>query len=66
MDLDTDTLGLFVTTAEMLIISAGGRALGLAPAVSSAKLAKLEQNLCSELLHHRTRKVALSVEGGDF
>ncbi len=50
----------------MLNISAAGRALGMAPAVSSAKLAKLEQSLGSELLHRTTRKVSLSVEGADF
>ena len=33
---------------------------------SSAKLAKLEQSLGSELLHRTTRKVSLSVEGADF
>lgn len=50
----------------MLNISAAGRALGMAPAVSSTKLAKLEQSLDSELLHRTTRKVSLSVEGADF
>ena len=50
----------------MLNISAAGRALGMAPAVSSAKLAKLEQNLGSDLLHRTTRKVSLSLEGADF
>ncbi|WP_170429098.1 LysR family transcriptional regulator [Ruegeria arenilitoris] len=66
MGLDTEALRLFVRAAEMLNISAAGRALGMAPAVSSAKLAKLEQNLGSELLHRTTRKVSLSVEGADF
>ncbi len=66
MGLDTDALRLFVAAAEMLNISAAGRALGMAPAVSSAKLAKLEHGLGSELLHRTTRKVSLSVEGADF
>ncbi len=66
MGLDTDALRLFVRAAEMLNISAAGRGLGMAPAVSSAKLAKLEQSLGSELLHRTTRKVSLSVEGADF
>lgn len=66
MGLDTDALRLFVRAADMLNISAAGRAMGMAPAVSSAKLAKLEQNLGSELLHRTTRKVSLSVEGADF
>ncbi|MBO9448308.1 LysR family transcriptional regulator [Ruegeria sp. R14_0] len=66
MGLDTDALRLFVRAAELLNISAAGRGLGMAPAVSSAKLAKLEQTLGSELLHRTTRKVSLSVEGADF
>ena len=66
MGLETDALRLFVMAAEKLNISAAGRALGMAPAVSSAKLAKLEQNLGSELLHRTTRKVSLSLEGADF
>ncbi|WP_170467755.1 LysR family transcriptional regulator [Ruegeria arenilitoris] len=66
MGLDTDALRLFVSAAKLLNISAAGRALGMAPAVSSAKLAKLEQNLGSELLHRTTRKVSLSLEGADF
>lgn len=66
MGIDTDALRLFVKAAEMLNISAAGRGLGMAPAVSSAKLAKLEQGLGSDLLHRTTRKVSLSVEGVDF
>lgn len=66
MGFDTDTLRLFIRAAEMLNISAAGRALGMAPAVSSAKLAKLEKALGAELLHRTTRKVSLSTEGADF
>lgn len=66
MGLDTDALRLFVKAADLLNISAAGRALEMAPAVSSAKLAKLERFLGSELLHRTTRKVSLSVEGADF
>lgn len=66
MTLNTDGLRLFVLAADMLNISAAGRRLGMAPAVSSAKLAKLEQTLGAELLHRTTRKVSLSVEGADF
>ena len=40
--MDTDNLRLFVMAAERLNISDAGRALGLAPAVASARLAKLE------------------------
>ena len=64
--MDTDALRLFVLAAEQLNISAAGRALGLGPAVASAKLAKLEASLNTELLHRSTRKVSLSVDGADF
>ncbi|MEM7524208.1 MAG: LysR family transcriptional regulator [Pseudomonadota bacterium] len=64
--MDIDGLRLFVRAAEMLNISAAGRSLGMAPAVASAKLAKLERELGAELLRRSTRKVALSVDGGEF
>ena len=64
--MDTDNLRLFVMAAERLNISAAGRELGLAPAVASARLAKLEQELGTELLRRTTRKVSLSLEGSDF
>lgn len=64
--MDTDALRLFVLAADKLNISAAGRALGLAPAVSSAKLAKLEQLVGADLLHRSTRKVSLSLEGAGF
>lgn len=64
--MDTEALRLFVLAAEKLNISAAGRDLGLAPAVSSARLAKLEQTVGADLLHRSTRKVALSLEGAEF
>lgn len=64
--MDTDSLRLFILAAEKLNISAAGRVLGLAPAVASARLAKLEQALGAELLHRTTRKVSLSLEGAEF
>ncbi|OBY25155.1 LysR family transcriptional regulator [Leisingera sp. JC1] len=64
--MDTDALRLFVLAAEQLNISAAGRRLGLAPAVASARLAKLETELGVELLKRTTRKVSLSLEGSDF
>ncbi len=63
--MDADHLRLFVMAAERLNISAAGRELGLAPAVASARLAKLE-TLRVELLRRTTRKVSLSLEGADF
>lgn len=50
----------------MLNISAAGRQLGLAPAVASARLAKLEKQLGADLLHRSTRQVSLSLEGEEF
>ncbi|MDB6176064.1 LysR substrate-binding domain-containing protein [Paracoccus sp. Z330] len=64
--MDTDALRLFVLAAEKLNISAAGRALGLAPAVAGARLAKLENAVGADLLHRSTRKVSLSLEGAEF
>ncbi len=66
MGLDTDALRLFVRAAEMLNISAAGRVLGMAPAVASSRIAKLERFVGAELLHRSTRKVSMSLEGQDF
>lgn len=64
--MDTDSLRLFVLAADKLNISAAGRELGMAPAVASARLAKLEHALGADLLHRSTRKVSLSLEGAEF
>ena len=64
--MDTQSLRLFVLASDMLNISAAGRCLGMAPAVASARLAKLENRLGAELLHRSTRKVSVSLEGQDF
>ncbi|MEM8957673.1 MAG: LysR substrate-binding domain-containing protein [Pseudomonadota bacterium] len=64
--MDTNALRLFVLAAEMLNISAAGRRLGLAPAVASARLAKLQHQVGADLLHRSTRKVSLSLEGAEF
>jgi len=63
---DTQSLRLFVRAAEKRNISAAGHELGMAPAVASNRLAKLEHHLGADLLHRSTRKVALSVEGAQF
>jgi len=63
---DTQSLRLFVLACETLNISAAGRRLGMAPAVASARLAKLEHTVGTDLLHRSTRKVALSLEGEAF
>jgi len=64
--MDIEAVRLFVMAADLLNISAAGRQLGLAPAVSSARLAKLEHDLGADLLHRTTRKVSLSLEGEEF
>ena len=64
--MDTDAIRLFVKSADLLNISAAGRQLGIAPAVASARLAKLEQQVGADLLHRSTRKVSLSLEGAEF
>lgn len=64
--MDTQSLRLFVIASEMLNISAAGRKLGMAPAVASTRIAKLERLLEAELLHRSTRKISLSSEGQDF
>lgn len=64
--MDIDGLRLFVRAARKLNISAAGRDLGLAPAVASARLAKLEREVGAQLLHRSTRKVAISIEGEEF
>jgi len=64
--MDTEALRLFVMAADRLNISAAGRELGLAPAVASGRLARLEAELGVELLHRTTRKVSLSLEGAEF
>lgn len=64
--MDLDSVRLFVLAADKLNISAAGRELGMAPAVASARLAKLETTLGADLLHRSTRKVVLSVEGSEF
>jgi DNA-binding transcriptional LysR family regulator len=64
--MDTESVRLFVLCAEKLNISAAGRDLDMAPAVASARLAKLEKMLGADLLRRSTRKVSLSLEGTDF
>lgn len=64
--MDTQSLRLFVLASELLNISGAGRQLGMAPAVASSKLAKLEHSVGADLMHRSTRKVSLSAEGEDF
>ncbi|WP_425405007.1 LysR family transcriptional regulator [Hwanghaeella sp.] len=66
MGLDIESIRLFVLAADLLNISAAGRQLGMAPAVASTRLARLENQLGADLLHRSTRKVSLSLEGAEF
>jgi len=59
-------LKLFIRLASTRNISAAGEELGLSPAVASAHINKLEQELKVRLLHRTTRKVALTEEGHAF
>lgn len=61
-----DHLKLFVRIASTLNISWAGEDLGLSPAVASAHINKLEQDLGVRLLHRTTRQVSLSEEGKIF
>lgn len=64
--MDTESIRLFVHAADRLNISAAGRHLDIAPAVASARLAKLEKQIGADLLHRSTRKVSLTQEGEEF
>ena len=60
MDPDYD---LFVTVVDAGGLSAGGRRLGISPAMVSKRLARLEQRLGTRLIHRSTRKMALTPQG---
>lgn len=57
---------LFVSIATTHNISLAGQQMGLSPAVASAHISKLEQNLGVRLVHRTTRKVSLTEEGTAF
>ncbi|WP_254055648.1 LysR family transcriptional regulator [Ruegeria sp. EL01] len=64
--MNLENVRLFVKAAETLNISKAGHDLGLAPAVASARLAKLEKQLGCDLLRRSTRRVRLSMAGAEF
>ena len=64
--MDTRYLRLFVLAVDKMNISAAGRAMGLAPSVASAWMAKLEHDIGADLLHRTTRKISLAAEGEAF
>jgi DNA-binding transcriptional LysR family regulator len=59
-------LQLFVRIAKTNNISQAGDELGLSPAVASAHMQKLEQELAIKLLYRTTRQVSLTDEGQVF
>ncbi|RWU26295.1 LysR family transcriptional regulator [Pseudomonas alkylphenolica] len=61
-----DDLQLFVRTAELGSLSAAARLLDLSPAVASAALKRLEQQLGTRLLARSTRNLRLTAEGEVF
>ncbi|MBR9727497.1 LysR family transcriptional regulator [Shewanella intestini] len=64
--MNIEHLKLFVRVAATHNISLAGQELGLSPAVASAHINKLEDNLGVRLVHRTTRKVSLTEEGESF
>ncbi len=61
-----DDLQLFVTTADLGNLSAAARRLDISPAVASAALKRLEQQLQVRLFSRSTRSLRLTPEGELF
>ncbi|MEM7207452.1 MAG: LysR family transcriptional regulator [Pseudomonadota bacterium] len=64
--MNIEHLKLFIRIESTQNISRAGSELGLSPAVASAHISKLEENLGVRLVHRTTRKVALTEEGRAF
>ncbi|MFT5701816.1 MAG: DNA-binding transcriptional LysR family regulator [Desulforhopalus sp.] len=64
--MNIEHLKLFVRVATTNNISLAGKELGLSPAVASAHIGKLEDDLGVRLVHRTTRKVSLTEEGVAF
>lgn len=64
--MNIDHLKLFTRVASLGNISQAGKELSLSPAVSSAHINKLEDDLGTRLIHRTTRKVSLTEEGEAF
>ena len=61
-----DDLALFVSTADHGSLSAAARKLDVSPAVASAALKRLEQQLEVRLFARSTRSLRLTPEGEQF
>lgn len=66
INMNVDHLRLFLRLAATSNISKAGEELAISPAVASAQLRKLEQDLGVRLVHRTTRKVSLTEEGVAF
>ena len=64
--MNIEHLRLFVRVASLQNITMAGQELSLSPAVASAHINKLENDLGTRLLHRTTRKVSLTQEGLAF
>lgn len=64
--MNIEHLKLFIRLAVTNNISRAGRELGLSPAVSSAHINRLEEDLGVRLVHRTTRKISLTEEGMAF
>ena len=61
-----DDLQLFVRAADLGSLSAAARVMDLSPAVASAALKRIEQQLGTRLLARSTRSLRLTAEGEGF
>ena len=61
-----DSIATFVAVAEAGSISEAARRLRLAKSVVSGRLAELERNLGTPLLHRTTRRLSLTEDGAAF
>lgn len=64
--MNTDDVRVFATAVAAGSLAEAGRRLGLAPMITSRKLAALEAELGVRLLHRTTRSLALTPEGEAF
>lgn len=64
--MNIEHIKLFTRVASLGNISQAGKELNLSPAVSSAHINKLEEDLGVRLVHRTTRKVSLTEEGEAF
>jgi DNA-binding transcriptional LysR family regulator len=64
--MNTDDVAVLVHAASSGSLSAAARRLGLTPMIASRRLASLEREIGTRLLHRTTRSVSLTPEGEAF